>query len=168
MKRFSFHDDVLPLKDQLFRLALRITLNAAEAEDVVQETLIRVWQQREEWPKIRSMEAYCMTICRRLALNEAARACHANVTLEEKHDTPSGTTPFEQLAQSEQMNMLRKLMDSLPGVQRSILQLRDIEGFSYQEIASVLELDENQVKVYLYRARQRIRLLIEETENYGL
>lgn len=168
MKRFSFHDDVLPLKDQLFRLALRITLNAAEAEDVVQETLIRVWQQREEWPKIRSMEAYCMTICRRLALNEAARACHANVTLEEKHDTPSGTTPFEQLAQSEQMNMLRKLMDSLPEVQRSILQLRDIEGFSYQEIASVLELDENQVKVYLYRARQRIRLLIEETENYGL
>ena len=43
MQEISFRDDILPLKDKLFRLALRITFNRAEAEDVVQETLIRVW-----------------------------------------------------------------------------------------------------------------------------
>jgi RNA polymerase sigma-70 factor (ECF subfamily) len=59
-------------------------------------------------------------------------------------------------------------MDSLPEVQRSIMLLRDVEGLSYQQIATTLSLDENQVKVYLHRARQRIRHLIEETENYGL
>ena len=48
MRTVSFQDDVLPLKDKLFRLALHITLNAAEADDVVQETLIRMWQHREE------------------------------------------------------------------------------------------------------------------------
>ena len=168
MNKFSFQDDVLPLKDKLFRLALRITLNAAEAEDIVQETLIRVWQHRDEWDEVRSMEAYSLTICRRLALNEASRAGHGNVTLDEHTDAPTTHTPFEQLAQREQVELVGRLMDSLPEVQRSIMLLRDVEGLSYQQIATTLSLDENQVKVYLHRARQRIRHLIEETENYGL
>ena len=49
MQEISFRNDILPLKDKLFRLALRITSDRAEAEDVVQETLIRVWNKREEW-----------------------------------------------------------------------------------------------------------------------
>ena len=49
MKKISFQTDVLPLKNELFRLALRITLNRAEAEDVVQETMIKVWNRREQW-----------------------------------------------------------------------------------------------------------------------
>ena len=49
MKKVSFRNDVLPLKNELFRLALRITLNKAEAEDIVQDTLIKVWNRRFEW-----------------------------------------------------------------------------------------------------------------------
>lgn len=45
----SFQTHVLPLKNELFRLALRITQNHAEAEDVVQETMMKVWNRREEW-----------------------------------------------------------------------------------------------------------------------
>ena len=52
MQEISFRNDILPLKDKLFRLALRITSDRAEAEDVVQETLIRVWNKREEWTPI--------------------------------------------------------------------------------------------------------------------
>ena len=55
MKTVSFRNDVLPLKNELFRLALRITLNDAEAEDVVQETLIKVWNRRDEWGQIESI-----------------------------------------------------------------------------------------------------------------
>ena len=47
MVNILFHKDVLPLKDKFYRLALRITLNQAEAEDVVQETLVRIWQSRD-------------------------------------------------------------------------------------------------------------------------
>ena len=66
MKKISFRDDVLPLKNRLYRLALRITLNPAEAEDAVQESLIRVWEHRDEWDQIDSMEAYSLTICRNI------------------------------------------------------------------------------------------------------
>ena len=55
MREISFRNDILPLKDKLYRLALRITLNSAEAEDVVQDTMIRVWNKRDEWPQFESI-----------------------------------------------------------------------------------------------------------------
>ena len=58
MKEISFRNDVLPLKDKLFRLALRITLNREEAEDIVQDTLIKVWNSRDKWQQLDSIEAY--------------------------------------------------------------------------------------------------------------
>lgn len=67
MQEISFRNDILPLKDKLFRLALRITFDRAEAEDVVQETLIRVWNKRDEWAQFGSIEAYCLTVAKNLA-----------------------------------------------------------------------------------------------------
>ena len=67
IKQVSFRNDVLPLKNALYRLALRITLNSAEAEDIVQDTLIKVWNKRESWAEIDSIEAFSMTICRKAA-----------------------------------------------------------------------------------------------------
>ncbi|MBP3756569.1 MAG: RNA polymerase subunit sigma-70, partial [Prevotella sp.] len=69
MKEISFRNDVLPLKNELYRLALRITLNREEAEDIVQETLIKVWNKRNDWENIESIEAYSLTICRNIALD---------------------------------------------------------------------------------------------------
>lgn len=73
MKNVSFRNDVLPLKNELFRLALRITLDRADAEDVVQETMIKVWSKRDSWDDIDNVEAFSMTICRNLALDHAKR-----------------------------------------------------------------------------------------------
>ena len=56
MQQLSFREDILPLKDKLFRLALRITLNRAEAEDVVQDVLLKVWSKRDEWNQWESVE----------------------------------------------------------------------------------------------------------------
>ena len=69
----NFRNDILPMKNELFRLALRITLDRADAEDVVQETLIKVWNKRDSWDTIDNIEAFAMTICRNLALDHAKR-----------------------------------------------------------------------------------------------
>ncbi len=167
MKEYSFTDDVLPLKDRLYRLALRITLQQAEAEDVVQETLIRVWEHRSEWPELQSIEAYSLTICRRLALDAASRAGRGNLQLME-HDAQPLIHTAETNDARERLALVRKSMDSLPEVQRSIMHLRDMEGLSYQEIGKLLQLSESQVKVYLHRARAMVRSLVEKTEKYGL
>ena len=169
MKKISFRDDVLPLKDRLYRLALRITLNPAEAEDAVQDTLIRVWEHREEWEQIDSIEAYAHTICRNIALDMAGKAGRGNVQLNEELSTVNcQLSTDDRFDQKERLSLVRKIMDTLPEVQRSIMELRDIEGKTYQEIGNILKLTESQVKVYLHRARTSIRQQAEQIEKYGL
>ena len=169
MKEISFRDDILPLKDRLFRLALRITLDRADTEDVVQETLIKMWDKREQWQEMESIEAFALTICRNLAIDLTAKASRSNVTLDEGRDeSPTATTPYEDLDARQRLEIVRKLIDGLPETQRTIMELRDIEGRTYQEIAIAMGLTETQVKVYLHRARTKIKTKVEEIEEYGL
>ena len=169
MQEISFRKDVLPLKDKLFRLALRITFDWAEAEDVVQETLIRVWNKREEWHELDSLEAYCLTITKNLAIDRSERKDAQAVQLtEEAEQTPDGVNPHEQLVGKEQMQLIHRLINELPETQRLVVHLRDIEGKSYKDIAVLLNLTEEQVKVNLFRARQKLKQWFTEIDNYGL
>lgn len=81
MQEISFRDNILPLKDKLFRLALRITFDRAEAEDIVQDALIKVWNKRDEWGELESIEAYCLTVVRNLAIDRSQKKEAQNLTL---------------------------------------------------------------------------------------
>lgn len=160
MKEISFRNDILPLKDKLYRLALRITLNPAEAEDVVQETMIKIWNRRDSWDTIDNIENFCLTICRNLALDKTRHMSNQTLTLEvemEPSDNSHHANPEEQVIQRDRIRLVRELIDQLPEKQRSCMQLRDIEGKSYKDIAIVLNITEEQVKVNIFRARQAIR-----------
>lgn len=167
----DFRTDILPLKNELYRLALRITLNPADAEDVVQDTMIKVWKKREQWDKIESIEAFCLTICRNLAIDKTRKADNQSEQLSENDDPPDQSytsNPEEQAVQKDRVSLVRQLIDSLPEKQRSCMQLRDIEGKSYKEIADVIGINEQQVKINIFRARQAIKQKFIETEKYGL
>jgi RNA polymerase sigma-70 factor (ECF subfamily) len=172
MKKISFRTDVLPLKNELFRLALRITLNREDAEDVVQETMIRVWNRRDQWEQIESIEAFCTTICRNLALDKTKRASNQDASLDDEgHDAPDhsySANPEEQAMQRDKVERVRRLMNLLPEKQRTCMQLRDVEGKSYKEIAAVMDITEQQVKVNIFRARQSIKQEYLKQEQYGL
>lgn len=169
MQEISFRNDILPLKDKLFRLAFRITLDRAEAEDIVQDTMIRVWNKREEWSQFESIEAYCLVIAKNLAIDRSQKKEAQNVELtpdlEEAYDAFG---PYDQLVNEEQMKLIHQLINDLPEKQRLIMQLRDIEGETYKEIANILNLTEEQVKVNLFRARQKVKQRYTEIEEYGL
>jgi RNA polymerase sigma-70 factor (ECF subfamily) len=170
MQEISFRKDILPLKDKLFRLALRITLDRAEAEDVVQDTMIRVWNKRDEWSQFDSIEAFCLTVTRNLAIDRSEKKDANNVELTpdmiEQATDASG--PDKQLVKTEQMNLIHRLINELPEKQRTIIQLRDIEGKNYKEIANVLQITEEQVKVNLFRARQKVKQKYLAIDGYGL
>ena len=169
MQTLDFRRDILPLKDKLFRLALRITFDRAEAEDIVQETLIRVWSKRDEWPQFSSVEAYCLTVARNLAIDRSERMEARNVELTpEAEQMPDASSPHERLVGKERLQLLRRLVASLPEKQRAVLQLRDVEEKSYKEIAEVLGITEEQVKVNLFRARQKVKQQFIDIDNYGL
>lgn len=170
MKKVSFRNDILPLKNQLYRLALRITLNSAEAEDIVQETLIKVWNRRDTWEGLENIEAFCFTICRNLSLDSIRLQENQLASLDEAHgeQADNSRNPSEEAIQKNQFYLIRKIVDSLPEKQRSCIQLRDFEGKSYKDIAQILLITEEQVKVNIFRGRQAIKQKFQEIENYGI
>jgi len=171
MKKVSFQTDVMPLKDELFRLALRITLNRDEAEDVVQETMLKVWNRREQWEQIESMEAFCLTICRNLSIDKLKRMDYRMREPAEPVDVEDNSyaaNPEEQTVQRNRVELVRRLIGTLPEKQRTIMQLRDMEGKSYKDIANVMGISEEQVKVNIFRARQTIKKEFKQQEEYGL
>ena len=121
MKIISFRNDVLPLKNELFRLALRITLNRAEAEDIVQETMMKVWTRRDKWSEIESIEAFCLTICRNLALDKTRKMDNQNERLDDHQETTAvhdTSNPEEQAVQRDRIQLIRRLLNQLPEKQR--------------------------------------------------
>jgi RNA polymerase sigma-70 factor (ECF subfamily) len=149
----------MPLTERLFRLAMRIVQNREEAEDIVQDTLMKLWSQQAEWAEIQNIETYTLTMCRNLALDRLEKKERQNLTLNEAiHDqADNAPAPDDQLISRQQHDLARQLIDQLPEKQRTTVQLRDIEGMTYQEIADVMGITVADVKVNLFRGRQKLR-----------
>lgn len=156
----DFKRDILPLKNILFRTALRITLNREEAEDVVQDTLLKLWERRSELSAVQNLEAFALTAARNLALDHKNLAYNQTIPLdEEQHDRQDVYQPSVQdtLVQQERISHIRQLIDRLPEKQRTAIQLRDIEGKTYKEIAEIMATTEADVKINIYRGRNFLK-----------
>ena len=158
-------NDLLALKNPMYRLALRITLNSQEAEDIVQDVIIKIWKSPPQSPPqgedggVTNLKAYALKTVRNLALDRQRLKVNQTENIDGM-DFSSGSSIEHTLEQQERIDLIRKAMDQLPEKQRSVMQLRDFEGYSYKEIADIMEISEEQVKVNLFRARQSIRQCI--------
>lgn len=160
MKLQEFKKEILPLRDKLFRIAFRITCNKEEAEDIVQDVMMKMWQMRDEWDNIQSKDAYCCMMARNTALSRIelkdSQTQSMEVGIPEIKDE---TSPLGILEQDEIRGLLRKMIDRLPNKEKSVMRLRDLESMSYKEIAETLNMSEPQVKTNLFRARKKIKEL---------
>lgn len=162
----DFRKDILPHRDRLFRLAFSITLNRADAEDIVQETMLRVWEKREAWKDINNVEAWLTQICKNLALDHRK---HAEISRPVDSQQPQAdNTSFDKLEATDAVTIVSRLMNELPSPQDEIVRLREIEGLSYREIATRLNLSEDQVRVHLHRARAKLRNEYLRIHSFGL
>lgn len=160
---------VLPYKDKLYRFALSIVGNSADAEDVVQEIFIKLWDRQAQLTDIHNLEAWLMRLTKNLSIDKLRSKHRQTQDLETVFHQPAATeTPYELTEQKDTFSHIQSVIRQLPEKQRMIVQLRDIEEMSYQEISDILEIPMSQVKVYLFRARQHIRTQLIKSESYGL
>lgn len=170
MNAEAFENRVLPVKNKLFRFALKFLGSEDEAKDVVQEVFIRIWNNREKMVEIQNIEAWCMRITRNLSLDRL-RSNNRRETkpIEETYNIHhEALTPHESTEADENMERINQFISELPDKQREIIHLRDVEGYSYAEICEILELEMSQVKVYLFRARNAVREKLMKINAYGL
>ncbi len=147
--------DILPLKNPMYRLALRITLSSQEAEDVVQDVIIKLWNMRDRLDDVDNLGAFAMRMARNLALDRQRMRANHTESLDVAMERPQAEDTRSDA--QEQVETIRTMMQLLPEKQRSAMQLRDFEGYSYKEIAEMLAMTEDQVKVNIFRARQFIK-----------
>ncbi len=166
----AFQTRILSTKSKLYRFAFKLLDNEEEAKDVVQEVFIKVWNGRERMHEIENWEAWCMRMTKNLSLDRIRlRTRRATDSMDNHYNIKSeNLSPHETTELDESMQRVNLYIAALPEKQRQVMHLRDVEGYSYNEICEILELDLNQVKVNLFRARNSVREKLLKTNAYGL
>lgn len=146
--------------DRLYRLAVSILGITTEAEDAVHDVMEKMWRRRTETGGIRDGEAFAVTATRNICIDRLRqrKPCTDSIPEREADCNPAGYDDRE---------IVRMAMGSLPEKQRSIIHMKDIEGYSTKEIADIFSIGENQVRTILSRARKAMKEKIEKEIGYG-
>lgn len=164
MNAKQFKQEVLPVKDKLYRLALRMLGEPADAQDAIQEVLMKIWRQGDSLKKIENIEAWAMRVTKNHCLDRLRSRHRQTQQLDARQlEADHRLSAQEKLEQKEMVDRLGRLIQQLPVKQKLVLQLRDIEGMAYQEIVEILGMSLSQVKTNLFRARQQIRKILVST-----
>jgi RNA polymerase sigma-70 factor (ECF subfamily) len=158
MKAEEFKRDILPMQRKLYSFASRILQNREEAEDVVQEVFVKLWQMKDEMERVRNREAFAMTMTRNLCLDKLKKK--RVLSLDDDSNQYEGTSdsdPLKEIQVNDAFELVKHIVNQLPDQQRMIIQLRDIEGYTSEEVAEILDINQNTLRVNLSRARQKIR-----------
>lgn len=162
MTQETFRNTVFILRDEMFRFAKRFVMSSDEAEDVVQDLMIKFWQKKEELSTLGNLKSYALKSVRNECLN---RLKH--------HDVKLGFADL-QLHRSElysmEVNNLKEhiinFINHLPEKQKMVIHLKDVEEYEVSEISEIMEIEENAVRVNLMRARQKVKEQISQLMSY--
>lgn len=168
MGKEEFENTVFILKDKLFRFARRIIYNADDAEDVVQELMVSLWNKRTELKNLKNIEAYAMRSVKNMCIDKLK---HYKVR-QNKMDDIKELNPLEYNdlsgEEKEMSHLIKQAIESLPEKQKLVIHLRDIEGYSFEEMETVLDMNIVALRVNLSRARKQVKEQILKIVNYGL
>ncbi len=158
MDAAEFKQQFLPYHRKLYRTAFRLTENPQEAEDMVQEAYLKLWNKRDELAGVLNTEAYCVTLVKNLCYDALRRSRpdedgHAP----EELNLPTDTNIAREVEQRDEVNQVRRLIGRLPEQQKRVILLRDVNDCSFEEIEQATGLNAINIRVLLSRARKKIR-----------
>jgi len=169
MDAAEFKAKVIPLSGKLYHFARLLLKDHAEAEDSVQEIFLKLWKMRNELAEYTNLEAFAMRVTRNWCLDrlKAKKPVYIESYAQGYELHSEVENPLRMLESTDQMATIRKHMQTLPEQQQTVIQLRDIEGYEFEEIAAIMGMNVNAVRVTLSRARNTIRKHLIKIGNYG-
>jgi len=136
----------------LFGYAIKFLRNREDAKDIVQDVFEKLWQNRKN-VEVSKAKSWMFTTAHNTMINFSNKKGRIYLT-DEMQAFDKGIAPVNSF---ESNQVVDRAVSILPPIQKSVILLRDLEGYSYREIGSILELSDAQVKVYLFRARKKIK-----------
>ncbi len=168
MNQQEFLHIVLPFKDKLYRLAKRYLISTDSAEDATQEILLKLWINKLKLKNYNNVEAFAMTMTKNYCLDRLKAKSSQNLKLVHSNYKDNTVALEKQIETNDSVSIVEKLLNELPEKQRVIMQLRDIEQYTFEEIGKILELKPTAIRVNLSRARKTIREKLLKKHNYGI
>ena len=160
----TFKIKILPIKDKLFRQALKTVGNDFDAEDVVQEVMLKLWDLRRELETVKNPEAYAMSMVKNASINKIRdRKQVSDKFYETIQDT--NKNPDRQLENKDAVEIVSAIIENLPYMQQMIIKLRDIECLSIEEIADITGSETAAIRVNLSRARKKVKEIFLKINN---
>ena len=147
--------------DDVYRFLLKQLGNEMEAEDIVQNTFEKLWRNRVD-VVFEKAKSYLFTVAYRNMIDYTRRQkfVGSNENMPEKRERD-----FER--QLEQRELLELGLNKLSEIQKTLILLRDYEGYAYDEMAEMTELTISQVKVYLFRGRKKLQQFLKALDKVG-
>lgn len=162
----QFKKEVMPLKNKVYRFAARLLKSREEAEDAAQEVFLRLWRYRGRLAEYRSVEAFAMVITKNFCL-DMLKSKRIRLKSDLHDGLPAdGPDPYRDVQARDSFEKLKEAIEGLPVQQRMVIQLRDIEGYEFEEIADITGMKPNALRVSLSRARQKVRDTLTKDYNY--
>ena len=161
MKTDAFEQQAARLRAVALEASAKAGADADTAQDIAQETMIRLWQMRDD-PRLCKPDGYAATIARHLTLNQLR--IKQPLSMDERHAAiQSSPSPLDIMIQREEEQWLQQRIRDLPPTQHAVLHMRQVEHRSSAQIAALLGIKETSVSTLLARAR---RQLLEEIRQY--
>ncbi len=162
MDAIEFKEKVLPLSQKIFRFAQRLLGNTHDAEDVIQDVWVKLWDRKDQLAEVKNIEAFAFRMTRNLCLDRIKLKKPQYYDDREENayrfdEADNNPDPGRSLELKDTMDKVSHIIGNLPEQQQTLLQLRDIEGMEYEEIAGIMGIEVNTIRVNISRARKKIR-----------
>lgn len=159
---------VLPLRSKLLGYAQKLLGNTEEAEDATQEVMMKLWEKRNELDRCNNLEAFIMTMMHNTCI-DMGRTKKTNLLLIDEVIGDKATSTEHRYEVHNEVELIKKIIDALPKIQRVTIRMKDVEGYENEEIAEITGGTVESVRSNLSRARKKVRdtylMIIKERIN---
>ena len=163
MELQEFKNKLIPISPRLLRFANRLLANQEDARDVLQDLYLKLWLMREKLESYKSLEALSMTMIKNACIDQIRKRKPFFQHNEAIADESSENGDVEELFTArEAYSSVLEMVNQLPEQQKAIIHLKDIEGYSTEEVIEIMGITANTLRVNLSRARSKLRELIEQ------
>lgn len=160
MTEKEFNHIVFPLADPIYSFALHLCGNPADAADLTQDVLSKLWEGRKEWKHVRNPKAWALTITRNLYLDLLKKQKPLYDDAQVEKCSPEDRDLQKWIENKDTLEAVNMIIGTLPAHQREVMVLREIEGLEFDEIAQITGLGINNIRVLLSRARSKIKEIL--------
>lgn len=163
MELKQFKIAVLPLRDKLLNYARKLTDDHSDAEDAVQEVMLKLWNLRLKLDEYQSIEALAMTMTHHTCMDIWRGKHPDSLSLDSVQAASPVATPERLLEEKDEFRLMREIIGTLPPLQQTILRMKDVEEYENEEIAEITGCGAEAIRSNLSRARKKVRDIYLQT-----